>query len=62
VRARKRLSEDALAGVAGGAKEKDFHNRISSLITLSRPHLEFDHMDCEALGFRVAVVCSSSDC
>jgi len=22
-----------LAGVAGGAEEKDFHNRISSLIT-----------------------------
>ena len=29
VSARKRCSENALAGVAGGAEEKDFHNRTS---------------------------------
>src|SRR5262249_45420026 len=33
VSARKRCSENALASVAGGAEEKDFHNRTSSLIT-----------------------------
>src|SRR5262249_36588637 len=33
VSARKRCSENALAGVAGGAEEKDFHNRTSSFIT-----------------------------
>src|SRR5262249_26246520 len=33
VSARKRCSENALAGVAGGAQEKDFHNRTSSFIT-----------------------------
>src|SRR5215471_6184993 len=30
VSTRKRCSENALAGVAGGAEEKDFHNRTSS--------------------------------
>jgi hypothetical protein len=31
VRARKYLSENALAGIAGGAEEKDFHNRTSRM-------------------------------
>jgi hypothetical protein len=33
VGSRKCLSENALASISGGAEEKDFHNRTSSLIT-----------------------------
>ena len=40
VSARKRCSENPLAGVAGGAEEKDFHDHTSSLISATRHRAE----------------------
>src|SRR5262249_53026966 len=61
VTARKRCSENALAGVAGGAEEKDFHNRTSKF-DLSPPRVRYCRLPQSSSRFppTVRVLCRSA--